>query len=122
MPHSGSKGKKQREQMNFKLIFHVVFMVAVIVSGAITCSGAVSWIMRDPVEDVLKLTLCGLILVAISLTVVFLTRIRTDQERKAGRKEGFAIVAFSWIVATLIGAVPYVAVTGIYWYDAVFES
>ena len=108
--------------MNLKLIVHIVFVVAVIVSAAIMASAGVSWLMKDPAEQALGLTFCGLFLFLISSAVVYFTRLKTEKEKSSGRKENFVIVAFSWLIATLFGTIPYIAVSGLYWYDALFES
>ncbi len=108
--------------MNTKLIVHIVFIVALVVSAMILASAGVSWLMQDRPEQILKLTFCGSFLLLFSGLIVWNTRLKSEKDRICSRKENFAIVAFSWLIATLFGAVPYTAVSGLYWYDALFES
>ena len=49
-------------------------------------------------------------------------RPRTEQHRKAGLREGYAVAAFGWLAASALGALPFFFAAKMQWYDALFES
>lgn len=65
----------------------------------------------------------GVTAVAAALLGVFLVLLGRTKNRIIYSKEGFVIVAFSWVLLSLIGAVPFVLSGDIPFYiDAVFET
>lgn len=108
--------------MNKRIVIHLASVVAAIVGFAMLCTGGVSRIMGDPLEDTLQILLCALFTLAVSLSLAFFTRPRTERERKVTMREGFAVVAFSWFSACLFGCLPFIVVVEMNWYDAIFET
>ncbi len=108
--------------MNLRIVFYLVSMMVTAVSAAMLASAGVSFVMGDPEQTVLALALTACIILAVSGGTAFSLRPRNESQKKAGMREGFAIVGLSWIFATLAGMIPYMTVCGLNWYDALFET
>lgn len=108
--------------MNFKIVTFLISVVMVAVAIAISSCGICSFLLHDPTDSAVKLTLCGLVISAFSCLFAYCMRPRNEAERKVGMRDGFAIVGLSWFAATLCGMFPYIVVVGMHWYDAVFET
>jgi trk system potassium uptake protein TrkH len=104
--------------MNLRFAGHLVALVLVALGVGILASAAVSAIYGDP--DVLALLVCGAACLTAGVPAYLLTR----RARRAyvGFREGFIGVVACWIVATVVGAVPFVA-TGVFGpVDGLFET
>lgn len=108
--------------MNRKIILHLICVIAGVNGLAVLLSGGVSFLMRDKITVSIELTLTGLILFLLALCGALLTRIKSDSERQFGFRDGFAIVALGWLVVSITGALPFIVVSDMYWYDALFET
>lgn len=108
--------------MNYRFISFLAACTMAAVSLAMLASAGVSFLLHEPVRQsaVFLIYACGLFFV--TGTAAMLLRPRTEQDKTVGMREGFAIVSFSWICATVCGMIPYIAVCGLCWYDALFES
>lgn len=106
--------------MNRRLVSHLVFAFLLTVGIAILLSAVASFLMSDPLRDMLSLAFCGLAVTLPAAGCFFLTRPKTEEQRKYGFREAFAVVAIGWLAAPLIGAVPFI-VSGFPVCDAVFE-
>ncbi len=104
--------------MNYRLVFHLVFLILAAVSLAMTGSGVLSCCMDGSGTGIPLLT-CGMVLFLLAGGAVRLTR---TKEKNAGMREGFAVVGISWLLVTLIGTIPLYFVTGMFWHDAFFET
>jgi len=90
--------------MNKRAVFHLVaYMTLVIGIAMIACAG-VSWIYHEPWKVQLSLIESGLIAVGCAGIVGILTR----GDINLSRRDGFGIVTFGWISATLFGSLPYI--------------
>ena len=107
--------------MNKKIVFFLILVILSAVSIAMLGAGLLSFCM-DPVPVAVKLTVCALVLLALSGSGAILLRPQNEQDRKAGMREGFAIVGLSWLAATLIGLIPYMLTCGMSFSDAFFET
>ena len=107
--------------MNLKIVFYLILVILSAVSAAMLGAGLLSFCM-DSFPAAARLTGCALFLLLLSGSLAILLRPKNEQERKAGMREGFAIVGLSWLAATLIGLIPYMVVCGMYFPDAFFET
>lgn len=108
--------------MNRRLVVHCVFLVMALVSVAILLCAGCSFLMNDPDDVVVRFYLCGGVPFLLSLIGFVLSRPKSPEQRQAGLREGFAIVGLSWMAASVLGALPYLATVRMHWYDALFES
>ena len=108
--------------MNRKIILHLICVIASVTGLAVLLSGGVSFLMKDKLTDSVALSLTGLILFLFALCGSLLTRTKNAAERQFGFREGFAIVAFGWLIVSIVGALPFIVVSDMYWYDALFET
>ena len=106
--------------MNFLLVFNLIFYLIGMEGAAMALSSGVAALMGDTLTDTLTLLGCGILTVLMGVAGVLLTR--RGETGHAGFREGFAVVAFGWLLISVFGALPFVAVTGMHWYDAVFET
>jgi len=90
--------------MNKRAVFHLVsYMTLVIGLAMIACAG-VSWWYHEPLKIQLSLIESGLIAAGCAGIVGVLTR----GDINLSRRDGFGIVTFGWISATLFGSLPYI--------------
>lgn len=105
--------------MNAAAVFHVVSIILILLGLVMMTAAPVGWIMGDTASAIQKMLISALIPFFFGLISAALTR---KKDRKYGIREGFGIVAFSWIAAGIFGAVPYCLVENFYIYDAIFET
>ena len=106
--------------MNFRLVFHLIAYLIALEGLAIGFSAGVAVLMEDSQQDILTLLECGIFtLLAGLLGVVFS---RKQETVHPGFREGFAVVFLGWLLFSIFGAIPFVAVTGMHWHDAFFET
>ncbi len=90
--------------MNKRAVFHLVsFMTLVIGVAMVLCAG-VSWLYHEPLKIQLSLIESGLIAIGAAGIVGILTR----GDINLSRRDGFGIVTFGWLSATLFGSLPYI--------------
>lgn len=104
--------------MNVRLALRALAAIVAMVGAAMATSAAVSWAMADDAHVVASLGYCaGATIVAALVVLVFV------KGKGAFRfREGFAIVTFGWLFASAFGALPFVIVGHLHWYDAFFET
>jgi len=105
--------------MNIRNVVNVVSALVVVIGIAIFTAVPVSWAMGDKPEVILQLTLSALIAIFAGIAFFVPTRV---EKYNLGKREGFGIVTFGWIAAAAFGAVPFILVSGLHWYDAFFET
>jgi len=105
--------------MNIRNVINVVSALVVVIGIAIFTSVPVAWMMGDSNEVIMQLTFSALI--AIFAGIVFFVPTRVEKYT-LGKREGFGIVTFGWIAAAAFGAVPFILVSDLCWYDAFFET
>ena len=108
--------------MNHRLIIFFICVIAAAVGLAETLSGCVSFLCHDTPADIRALLICAAATLAAGAAGCAIFRPRTEQHRKAGLREGYAVAAFGWLAASILGALPFFFAAKMKWYDALFES
>lgn len=89
--------------MNFRNVLHVIaWLLAVIAVGMALCGG-VSWLYAEPRAAWMSLLKPAGLTLLLALPLGLLTRTR----RELSRRDGLGIVAFGWLIAGMIGGLPY---------------
>lgn len=105
--------------MNVKVVLNVVSALVVVVGVAILSSVPVSMLMGDSSYSTGMLALSALVAILFGVVGYFYSKVKYYD---LGVREGFGIVTFGWIAASIFGAVPFVLAADMYWYDAFFET
>ena len=92
--------------MNRRMIFYMIGQVMLILAGLMVLPLAVSLIYRESCYSAFLMTI-GITLL-VGLLMMFLSK---PESKVIYAKEGFVIVALSWIILSAIGALPFV-ITG----------
>jgi len=108
--------------MNYRLIFFFVSVIAAAVGLAETVSGVVSICCHDATDDFIMLLLCAVSTLSAGAAGCLAFRPRPGQQKKAGLREGYAVAAFGWLAASILGALPFFFVEKMLWFDALCES
>ncbi|MBE7091339.1 MAG: TrkH family potassium uptake protein [Clostridiales bacterium] len=90
--------------MNYKKIGKILGKIMIMEGILMFAPLLVSLIYRETARNVLAFVIPALVLVGIG----FLLQIPKSQRETLYQKEGFALVAVSWIVMSLFGAIPFV--------------
>lgn len=108
--------------MNRRIVIHVLALIGAIIAGSMMCTALVSLCARWP--DSGLLLRCS----AASLAACGVVARLTYRGRRPGAspghitcREAFIIVSFSWVIASVIGALPFVC-SGVSFTDAFFEA
>jgi trk system potassium uptake protein TrkH len=104
--------------MNLRAVLHAVASVMLMVGVAMLTAVPVGMLMGDTRQQTRGLLLCALATIAFSALAVVRGRARPT----FGFREGFAVVSLGWIAASVFGALPYMLVGRLRWYDALFEA
>lgn len=105
--------------MNIRSVFRAVAAVLLVIGIAMGTSVPVSWAMGDQPKVYLHLLTLSLLTILVAVGGLVLVR---HNKNPVYVREGFAIVTFSWIVASAFGAIPYVWLGGFSFSDAFFET
>ena len=105
--------------MNIRLVIRVVASIIVIVGLAMLTSVPVSWLMNDSFNAVYMLFLSSLITIICGIAFRYFAR---GGSSRFGFREGFGIVTFGWLFASILGALPFILVSHFNWYDGFFET
>ena len=103
--------------MNYRMIFYMTGRLLQLEAGVLLLPVAVAVAYGD--GGLLGLLLAAAVALAVG-TVMTLCRRPKNQTIYA--KEGFVIVALSWLFLSLVGALPFTVSGGIPYVDAVFET
>ena len=90
--------------MNKRAVFHLVSYMTLVIGIAIVGCAGVSWFYDEPMRIRLSLLESGLIAIGCAAMVGVLTK----GDINLSRRDGFGIVTFGWISATLFGSLPYI--------------
>lgn len=112
------------QEKNLKLYLFCLFFIACVVGGAICVSAGVSRLCNDGVREIHSLLSCGGIISVLAVAGLLITKPKKDSFKtlRPGVREVFAIMTMYWIAASVLGAIPYITVSGFLWDDALFES
>lgn len=108
--------------MNHRLILFFICVTAEAVGLLEALSAGVGAGFGDGLKDSLPLLICGLATALAGAVCGVALRPRNEHQRKAGLREGYAVAAFGWLAASVLGALPFFFAVGMQWYDALFES
>ncbi len=104
--------------MNIKLIFRVLGFLSLVEGIAMLLALLVSVIYGE--HDIKAFVFSSAISVVSGGLILFLTQ---NASRDIGKREGFIIVAFSWIIFSFFGSLPYILSSSIpNFTDAFFET
>ncbi|MEA2013089.1 MAG: TrkH family potassium uptake protein [Verrucomicrobiota bacterium] len=106
--------------MNIKAVFHVISAILSMVGFCILSSVPVSICMGDEQNASFTLLYTALFTLLVGISGYFATKGETTYS--LGIREGFGIVTFGWIIASAFGALPFIFVGNMHWYDAFFET
>lgn len=105
-------------KLNYKIIVHLFGLLLLFNGGFILLSALVSYLYEDGVT--FKLSVSGLSILIIGLSMMIATK---TYSKEMNKREGYAIVAFGWVVMALSGSLPYVLTGSIpNFTDAFFET
>ncbi len=104
--------------MNFIAITNVLSFVALICGFAFMSASAVAFLMGDPASIVFFFLIYSLVTIICTTLILANTRGKYN----LATREGFLIVVFGWGLIILLGAIPFVWITGFSWIDAIFET
>ncbi|VGO15004.1 Trk system potassium uptake protein TrkH [Pontiella desulfatans] len=90
--------------MNKRAVFHLVAYMTLVIGIAMVACAGISLAYREPLSVQLSLVYSGAIAIVCAGLVGFLTR----GDINLSRRDGFGIVTFGWISATIFGALPYI--------------
>lgn len=103
--------------MNYALIFHILGWVVELEGFFMLLPCLVGFIFREPKDALIYLGVG-----AMSVLLGRLMRLRKNKNTTIYAKEGFVVVALSWLLISLIGSLPFLITGGIPSFpDALFE-
>ena len=105
--------------MNFRLVINLISYLIALEGVAVCLSSGVAFIKGDPHRDTISLLVCGIITIVTGVVGYVFTR---NPSGHPGFREGFAVVTFGWLLISIFGALPFSVVSGMKWYDAIFET
>jgi trk system potassium uptake protein TrkH len=103
--------------MNLRIVSRCVGAVIIVVGATMATAAPVAWMMGDLPGVGWRFLVAALLTIGLGFAAVCATN-NSDM----GVSEGYAIVTFSWVGATLISAIPYVWIGQLSVVDACFES
>ena len=106
--------------MNVRLVVHLISLLIVLEGGAVCISSGVAALMQDSGRDILLLLECGFGIAIFGILGMLFSK--HGESGQAGFREGFAVVTFGWLLISIFGSVPFIVVTEMNWYDAIFET
>jgi trk/ktr system potassium uptake protein len=105
--------------MNIRHVINVIAALTVVIGLAILTAVPVSWMMGDSSQVITLLTISACIPIVIGVIMFMLSK---TKKYTLGKREGFGIVTFGWTAAAIFGALPFIIVSDLFWYDAFFET
>ncbi|OVE81770.1 hypothetical protein BVY04_02535 [bacterium M21] len=105
--------------MNRRAVIYVVSALSIVIGVSILTSSPVAWLMGDDTRTISLLAISAVIPMVFGGIGILLTR---SKAVNLGVREGFGIVTFGWLVASIFGAIPFMLISDLSWYDAFFET
>ena len=90
--------------MNKRAVFHLVSYMTLVIGLAIVGCAGISWLYAESMKIRMSLVYSGLIAMAFAGVVGYFTR----GEVNLSRRDGFGVVVFGWMSATVFGSLPYI--------------
>ena len=91
--------------MNFKMIFHVLGKMMILLAGLLILPTIVSLVYKEPLHVTNSFFITILICFVLSIILHFSTRDVTELDFY--KREGYVIVTLTWVIFSLIGALPF---------------
>ncbi len=109
--------------MNYRAIILIVSWLLIFLGLGMAAAGtAAHWSVESEAVLVRFLQSAGATIAIGLLGLASARRPRTERKSKIGVREGFAAVAFSWLLASIFGALPFYCIAEMTAVDAIFES
>ena len=89
--------------MNKRAVFHLVAYMTLVIGIAMIGCASVSFAYKEPVSVQMSLIWSGVAAMVCAVIMGVLTR----GDINLSRRDGFGIVTFGWVFATIFGALPY---------------
>lgn len=105
--------------MNIRNVLNVISALVVVIGITILTAVPVALAMGDSLKIAGQLLLSGIIPIIFGVIGYFSSR---SESYSLGRREGFGIVTFGWFAAAAFGAIPFMIISDLTWYDAFFET
>ena len=107
--------------MNFKMIFHVVGKMLMLLAGLLILPTIVSIIYKEP--TLVTNSFFSTILLCFVLSAILHLLTKDTVERDFYKREGYVIVTLTWVIFSLIGALPFYLSGEIpHYIDSFFET
>ena len=107
--------------MNFKMVFHVVGKMIMLLAALLILPTIVSVIYHEPIKITNSFFSTIMICFILSLIIHFFTKDVT--ERDFYKREGYVIVTLTWIIFSILGALPFYLSGEIpHYIDSFFET
>jgi trk system potassium uptake protein TrkH len=90
-------------KLNYKIIFHFLGLLSLFNGGFMLLSALVSFMYSDGVTS--QITYAGLIVILLGGLTMLVTK---NPNKEMGKREGYIVVTFGWIIMTLSGTLPYI--------------
>ncbi|MGE4489533.1 MAG: TrkH family potassium uptake protein [Kiritimatiellales bacterium] len=90
--------------MNKRAVFHLVAFMTLVIGAAMGLCAVLSFYWDDPATTQFSLLVSAGVTVGCAGLLLLLTR----GDINLSRRDGFGVVTFGWIFATLFGALPYI--------------
>lgn len=90
-------------KLNYKIIFHFLGLLSLFNGGFMLLAALMSLIYKDGVTS--QITYAGLIVMFLGGLTMLATR---NPNKEMGKREGYIVVTFGWLIMSLSGTLPYV--------------
>ncbi|MBQ4489983.1 MAG: TrkH family potassium uptake protein [Pyramidobacter sp.] len=108
--------------MNRRIVFLLLALIGAIVAGTMFAASLIAAVCHWPdVQQLLKWSLGALGVCGAIAMAAFKKRRKNDPPEHITGREAFVIVSLSWVIASVIGALPYTD-CGLTFTDAFFEA
>jgi trk system potassium uptake protein TrkH len=106
--------------VNFKTVFYLIGRLLCLVAFFLLIPAIISFFYKENETMISFLITAGL---SLFLGVFFLLHLRGGKEEPLGIRDGFLLVAMSWLFVSFLGALPFYFTKEIpFFVDAIFES
>ena len=89
-------------KLNYKIIFHFLGLLLSFNGSFMLLASLMSFLYKDGVT--FQIAVAGLIALTLGVLVMLITR---SSSKEMGKREGYIVVTFGWLVMALSGTIPY---------------
>lgn len=108
--------------MNYSIIFRLLSIILGFIGLAFVFSLSIGFIYEGHTEEKKVILGFGLSIVIAWVVALFFYILGRKGNKKLYRREAFCIIGLGWIIASIVGALPYVLILDCSLVDAIFES